>query len=206
MTAPDFWSRRKAAVEAEDRAERAAEAARQQAAEEARLADRSDEALLAEAGLPEPETLDSADQVQEFLRSALPQRLKARALRRLWRLNPVLANLDGLVDYGGDYTDAATVVENLQTAYQVGKGMLARLEDLAEAPDAAAAEAPDAATATDPVPEAAAEAEPEPEPGDGAETVLAAAPAEPAVAPPADPPAAPAVAPRRMRFRFDQTT
>jgi len=206
MTAPDFWSRRKAAVEAEDRAERAAEAARQQAAEEARLADRSDEALLAEAGLPEPETLDSADQVQEFLRSALPQRLKARALRRLWRLNPVLANLDGLVDYGGDYTDAATVVENLQTAYQVGKGMLARLEDLAEAPGAAAAEAPDAATATDPVPEAAAEAEPEPEPGDGAETVLAAAPAEPAVAPPADPPAAPAVAPRRMRFRFDQTT
>lgn len=204
MTAPDFWSRRKAAVEAEDRAERAAEAARQQAAEEARLADRSDEALLAEAGLPEPETLDSADQVQEFLRSALPQRLKARALRRLWRLNPVLANLDGLVDYGGDYTDAATVVENLQTAYQVGKGMLARLEDLAEAPDAEAAVAPDAAAATDPVPEAAAE--PEPEPGDGPETVLAAAPAEPAVAPPADPPAAPAVAPRRMRFRFDQTT
>jgi len=204
MTAPDFWSRRKAAVEAEDRAERAAEAARQQAAEEARLADRSDEALLAEAGLPEPETLDSADQVQEFLRSALPQRLKARALRRLWRLNPVLANLDGLVDYGGDYTDAATVVENLQTAYQVGKGMLARLEDLAEAPDAEAAVAPDAAAATDPVPEAAAE--PEPEPGDGAETVLAAPAAEPAVAPPADPPAAPAVAPRRMRFRFDQTT
>jgi len=204
MTAPDFWSRRKAAVEAEDRAERAAEAARQQAAEEARLADRSDEALLAEAGLPEPETLDSADQVQEFLRSALPQRLKARALRRLWRLNPVLANLDGLVDYGGDYTDAATVVENLQTAYQVGKGMLARLEDLAEAPDAEAAVAPDAAAATDPVPEAAAE--PEPEPGDGPETVLAAPAAEPAVAPPADPPAAPAVAPRRMRFRFDQTT
>ena len=55
---------------------------------------------------------------------AVPERLRRRALRKLWLSNPALANLDNLVDYGEDYTDAALVIENLQTAYQVGKGML----------------------------------------------------------------------------------
>ncbi len=41
----------------------------------------------------------------------------------LWRSNPTLANLDGLIDYGDDYTNAATVVPNLKTLYRVGKGM-----------------------------------------------------------------------------------
>lgn len=120
----DFWSRRKAAVEAEADAVEKARVEVEQATAEKALAERSDEELLAEAGLCDPDTLDNAEQVQEFLRSALPQRLKTRALRRLWALNPALANLDGLVDYGEDFTDAATVVENLQTVYQVGKGML----------------------------------------------------------------------------------
>jgi hypothetical protein len=30
--------------------------------------------------------------------------------------------LDGLIDYGDDFTDAGTVVANMQTAYQVGRG------------------------------------------------------------------------------------
>ncbi|MEM7238949.1 MAG: DUF3306 domain-containing protein, partial [Pseudomonadota bacterium] len=45
-------------------------------------------------------------------------------LRKLWLTNPVLANLDELVDYGDDFTDAATVIENLQTVYRVGHGMI----------------------------------------------------------------------------------
>jgi len=201
MTAADFWSRRKAAVEAETRAERAAEAARQQAVEEARLAERSDGELLAEAGLPEPEALESAEEVRAFLRSALPQRLKTRALRKLWRTNPVLANLDGLVDYDDDYTDAATVVENLQTVYRVGKGMLSGLDDVADAPAPDAAEEPDAVVAAalddDPCAEPDRDAEP------ASVDIAEAAPA----AVQADPPAPPAaLAARRMRFRFDQTT
>ncbi|WP_299592782.1 DUF3306 domain-containing protein [uncultured Tateyamaria sp.] len=76
-------------------------------AEVAKLEERPDEELLAELNLPEPEALDSPDEVRDFLKAELPQRLKTRALRRLWRLNPMLANLDGLVDYGEDYTDAA---------------------------------------------------------------------------------------------------
>mmetsp|Transcript_29685 Transcript_29685/g.58834 ORF Transcript_29685/g.58834 Transcript_29685/m.58834 type:complete len:164 (-) Transcript_29685:3374-3865(-) len=93
-------------------------------ADDAKLAERSDEEILAELDLPEPEALESPDQVREFLNSAVPQRLKTRALRRLWRLNPIFANLDGLVDYGEDFTDAAMVIENMQTVYLVGKGML----------------------------------------------------------------------------------
>lgn len=136
----DFWSRRRAGVEAEEQAldARVAEA------EVAELEERPDEELLAELNLPEPEDLDSPDAVRDFLKAELPQRLKTRALRRLWRLNPMLANLDGLVDYGEDYTDAAMVIENMQTVYQVGKGMVTAFledeEDEAEAVEEVAAE------------------------------------------------------------------
>lgn len=98
--------------------------------------ERSDEEMLAELELPDPDTLQPGDDFSAFMAKAVPDRLRRRALRKLWLSNPVLANLDELVDYGEDYTDAATVVENLQTAYQVGKGMLARLEKSAEVGDA----------------------------------------------------------------------
>ena len=129
MSARDFWSRRRAGVEAEEQALEA----RAVQAEAAKLEERPHEEILAELNLPEPETLDSPDAVRDFLKAELPQRLKTRALRRLWRLNPVLANLDGLVDYGEDFTDAAMVIEKMQTVYQVGKGMAtAFLEDEAD--------------------------------------------------------------------------
>lgn len=134
----DFWARRKEAVAREAETDAMASKALVAAQAETDLAERSDEELLAEANLAAPETLDSADAVREFMNSALPQRLKTRALRQLWKLNPVLANLDGLVDYGEDFTDSATVIENLQTAYQVGKGMLKHVEELARQKEAAA--------------------------------------------------------------------
>lgn len=189
-----FWARRRAAVEAEDRAEAEAKRAEEAAAEEARLAERPDEEILAELGLPDPDKMVSTDQIQALLRQAVPQRLKTRALRRLWRLNPVLANVDGLVDYGGDYTDAATVVENLQTAYQVGRGMLKALVQDEEEPGA---DTPDDATA---------------EAADDTETAELDAPAaEPEEEAPAyrhvyheeDGDEAPARTARRMRFTFD---
>lgn len=134
----DFWSRRREAVAQETEAEVAAQVALSEAEQEAAFAEKSDEELLTEAGLAEPETLESPEQVREFLSSALPQRLKTRALRRLWRLNPVLANVDGLVDYGEDFTDSATVIENLQTTYQVGKGMLKHVQEMARQAELAA--------------------------------------------------------------------
>ena len=46
------------------------------------------------------------------------------ALRRLWRINPFFGIVDDMVEYGEDYTDAATVIDGMQTAYQAGKGYL----------------------------------------------------------------------------------
>lgn len=182
----DFWSRRRAAVQAEEQAEQVALQAEVDAAQEAKQAERSDDELLQEAGLPDPDQIDSPEQVQAFMKSALPQRLKTRALRKLWTLNPVLANLDGLVDYGEDYTDAATVIENLQTVYQVGKGMVTKLEELLEDPEETPSE----------------------EPAEEEEQIAQVQPLDPAPLPePAEPEPqditehAPSA--RRMRFRFE---
>lgn len=131
----DFWSRRKAAVQAEAEAEVVAAEKQDVALQQAKLEEKSDAEILAEFNLPDPDQLQAGDDVSGFMAKAVPDRLRRRALRRLWRLNPVLANVDGLVDYGEDYTDAACVIENIQTAYQVGKGMLAHVEALAAETD-----------------------------------------------------------------------
>ena len=127
MTQSDFWSRRRAAVAAETQSETAQVEERQQK----ELESKTDREILAELNLPEPETLRPGDNVSGFMGKGVPERLRRRALRHLWKVNPELANLDGLVDYGEDFTDAATVMANLQTAYQVGKGMLEHLRTLA---------------------------------------------------------------------------
>ena len=133
----DFWSRRKAAVAAEERVRDEAELEIRAAEEQAALEERPDEEVLAELELPDPDSMKQGDDFSAFMSDAVPQRLRRRALRQLWRSNPVLANLDNLVDYGEDYTDAALVMENLQSAYQVGKGMLKHLEAMAEAAEKA---------------------------------------------------------------------
>lgn len=123
-----FWTKRRAAVEAEADTDLAVARATEV---EAATAEKTDEEILEELGLPDPDTLEAGDDVSVFMKDVVPARLKTRALRRFWRLNPVLANLDGLVDYGEDYTDAAMVVENMKTGYQVGKGMLAHIQEMA---------------------------------------------------------------------------
>ena len=130
----DFWSRRKAAVLAEERAEIDADEACRAARREAELAERSDAEILEELGLPDPDTISGGEQVQAFLKAQVPQRLKNRALRALWRSNPVLANLDGLVDYADDYSGSSRGVE-VKTAYVVGKGLLRAITAEAHVPE-----------------------------------------------------------------------
>ncbi len=181
----DFWTRRRAAVRAEAEAEavtaRTAEAEAAETARESAAAGKSDEAILAELGLPDPDGLGQGDDFAAFLDAAVPERIRRRALRRLWRSNPVLANLDGLVDHGEDYSDAAMVLPGMRSAYQVGRGMLRHVTAL----DQPGAEEPAA-----PSPEVEVATEPEPE----------------AVAAAAAPEAGPAAEPRRhMRFSFPGT-
>jgi hypothetical protein len=134
-TPTNFWSRRRAAVEAETAAEIAAreavEAAKAKQAIEAAQAEQTDTEILLELGLKEPEEMAMGDDFAAFMRSEVPERLRSRALRVLWRSNPVLANLDGLLDHDDDFTDAATVMPNMKTTYQIGKGMLHHVQALA---------------------------------------------------------------------------
>jgi hypothetical protein len=130
-TEPDFWARRRAGVAAEAKAELDAVEAKALAQEHAALEELSEEEILAELDLPDPDTLVQGDDFSVFMAKAVPDQIRRRALRTLWRSNPVLANVDMLVDYGEDFTDAAMAVENIQTAYQVGKGMLKHVEEMA---------------------------------------------------------------------------
>ncbi len=122
--------------------------------------DRPDEEGLEELGLPDPDTLKPGDNFTAFMARAVPARLRNRALRKLWISDPVLANLDELLDYGEDFTDAATVVENLQTAYQVGKGFVDKGAKVSEG-DVESPEAPFEEPAGEPAEESVEQSEEE---------------------------------------------
>ena len=87
----------------------------------------SDTDLLEKYELPDPATVDEETDLDCFFDGKAPDRLRQLALRRVWRLNPMFGFVDDMVEYGEDYTDAATVVEGMQTAYQVGKGYLKKV-------------------------------------------------------------------------------
>ena len=140
MGGTDFWSRRKAGVETEEKIALQIKDAEETAALQAEQAEKTDEELLLELDLPNPDDMKMGDDFSAFMSKAVPDRLRRRALRRLWLANPALANLDGLLDYGEDFTDSATVIENLQTAYQVGKGMTEHVLEMVRQAEAEAAE------------------------------------------------------------------
>lgn len=57
-----------------------------------------------------------------FLKRGVPRALRKKALRKLWRSNPLLANLDGLNDYEEDFGDPA--LNTFTSIWQVGRGYL----------------------------------------------------------------------------------
>ena len=59
----------------------------------------------------------------------VPEALKRAALRKLWGSDPVLANLDGLNDYGEDFNVIDTPITLAQTSYRVGKGYFDEAEE-----------------------------------------------------------------------------
>lgn len=132
------WSRRKAAArrgapepdpvlpsEAAIAADADAEAA--PVAREAPPEDRSG---LEPPPLPDPDSLDAASDLRPFLQPGVPAELRRRALRRMWKVNPIIAIPDGLDDYYvvNDFSDASTTVADLRTLYRVGRGMLESAE------------------------------------------------------------------------------
>lgn len=162
------WSRRKRAAdtepamdlpavpsatlpeEPEDAAQHAANRAAAEAVEIARLTRESD--------------------LSVFFRKGVPGALKNRALAAVWRSDPVYSNLDGLVEYGQDYTDPKRIMTSFTSAWQAGCGYLREAAAMAEdadrvcTPTQEARKQPPADPA--PVPEAPAAAPVQPPPPD----------------------------------------
>ncbi len=97
-----------------------------------------DNQLLQKYGLSNPEEIEDEAGLEAFMEKGLPDRLRQMALRRMWRLNPLFRFADEMVEYGENYTDAATVIEGMTTAYQVGKGYLQKAFDALDDEEGAA--------------------------------------------------------------------
>ena len=105
--------------------------------DESKYDELNDDQLLEEFNLPNPDKIKKEKGLDLFFKDGVPDRLRQIALRRVWKLNPIIRFADAEInDYHEDFTDAATVVEGMQTAYQVGRGYLRDvLEDKNEAQD-----------------------------------------------------------------------
>lgn len=73
--------------------------------------------------LPPVDSLTYESDFSPYLRPGVPEALREKALRKLWRSNPVLANLDGLNDYDEDYSTVGIIEETVETLFRIGRGM-----------------------------------------------------------------------------------
>jgi len=149
------WSKRKAAIKNEnpaladdesldDQNQALAAEEKPEASLEAAEDDLTDEDLCTKYELTHPDQCEDPEQLDDFFNRPLPDRLKQLAMRRMWRLNPLFRFADEMVEYGENYTDAATVLPDMQSAYKVGKGYFDKLmAEKAEAEDAVAEDAAD---------------------------------------------------------------
>ncbi len=144
------WARRKEAVRQGRDAPETKEPAPSPAAEpdSSALADETADTELLES-LPDIDSLTLESDFTLFLRRGVPEALRRKALRKLWRLDPVFANLDGLNNYDEDYTKLGKVVlPELRSLYRVGRGMSLGEAPASEAPVGKAAESKKLATDT----------------------------------------------------------
>jgi Protein of unknown function (DUF3306) len=136
------WSRRK--VEARSAADAATEdpsvaaegrpAALPQTPEPAQ----GEPAPVAPEDLPDIESLDAGSDFSVFMRPGVPAQLRTQALRKLWRSDPIFSKIDGLLEYGEDYSIQSWPKGAIRTAYQIGRGFVNELEKLGGAGDQAA--------------------------------------------------------------------
>jgi len=70
------------------------------------------------------ETLGKDSDYTVFMVEGVPDNVKKEALDKLWRSDPVFANLDGLNDYDDDYSKWGIVSQVVKTAYKIGQGYL----------------------------------------------------------------------------------
>ncbi|MBE0486369.1 DUF3306 domain-containing protein [Marinobacter sp.] len=129
------WSRRKAEVSKKAEPSPSLPVENEPSPEEQELAINQalpEHEVLAKYGLPEPDAIKLGTDITGFMRKEIPELLRRKALRALWKSNPVLAVLDGLNDYDEDFTDAAHAGEVVKTLYKVGQGMFDKAAKRAE--------------------------------------------------------------------------
>ena len=136
------WSRRKRAIAA---GEEITELSPKEEAAQIEVAERDPEALAAieaehlanreAAEAIDLESLTYESDFSAFFKDGVPTLLRQRALKILWRSNPVLANIDGLCDYDENFADPALILDKFESAYKIGKGYLFDEDDSEDIPD-----------------------------------------------------------------------
>jgi Protein of unknown function (DUF3306) len=132
------WSRRKAEARSAPAASPATDDATDDAGPGAQAApEATHEALRQDApapidpkDLPDIASLDASSDFSVFMRPGVPAHLRTLALRKLWRSDPIFSKLDGLVEYGEDYTIPSWPKGAIKTAYRIGRGFMNELETL----------------------------------------------------------------------------
>jgi uncharacterized protein DUF3306 len=88
----------------------------------------SEQEILAKYNLPDLRNLAQGTDIKGFLKDEIPEFLRRKALRALWRSNPIFGVLDRLNEYDEDYSKALIPLGGVKTAYKVGKGGFLDLE------------------------------------------------------------------------------
>lgn len=80
------------------------------------------------AALPPVESLVEGSDFTPFLKDEVPEFMKRKALRMLWRASPFFNFRDGLNDYDEDFNVVHRVIDEMVGNYKVGRGHLSEEE------------------------------------------------------------------------------
>ncbi len=80
------------------------------------------------AALPPVESLVEGSDFTPFLKDEVPEFMKRKALRMLWRASPFFNFRDGLNDYDEDFNIVHRVIDEMVGNYKVGRGHLTEEE------------------------------------------------------------------------------
>lgn len=78
--------------------------------------------------LPPIESLTPESDITPFMQNGVPEFLKQRALRAMWRINPLFGFRDGLDDYDEDFNIIDKIIPAGTGNYKVGRGFLSEEE------------------------------------------------------------------------------
>lgn len=74
--------------------------------------------------LPDIESLNADSDFTVFMREGVPSELRKLALRKLWRSDPIFANVDGLMEYGEDFAEPSDLIAQAKRAYDAAREQL----------------------------------------------------------------------------------